>query len=502
MKLVGIIGSALLVLGLGANAAAQDAAPVTITLMSSVLSAEVDPPPKDWVWSQAVKDALNIDVNINWVDLGNYGTILNTRAGTNDLPDVFRVATTDLPLFAPQGILGAWGPLLAEMPSYVEGHNVTKLAPIGMYNGSQYGLVTQTTFPYKGMVSVRQDWLEKLGLKAPKTTDEYLAVMKAFTTQDPDGNGRNDTYGWSGFLNDDGSFANFDPMFGAFDALGSWRVVDGQVTPVATSDNRRQALTFFKQMVDEGVVDPDWQTQTYDDFRRKWENGRIGLFFEDWCGVYCPSNFSTFADANPESRLVVIDPPVGPNGASAGRTYSESGWIYAVSQKAIDAGKGEAIARLFEWLGSDGYYLTAYGPEGECWSRGENGIIQQNDEDSCRQRRALAAWAYKGSDEEYRSRYATVTEQSNGQTVDVGKILERSYQYPRTDVTKFAVIPPAAPVVAADMQRFTAENELQFALGQKSLDTWDDYVTTLNGVGLEQYVSEANTAAQATGLTQ
>ena len=156
------------------------------------------------------------------------------------------------------------------------------------------------------------------------------------------------------------------------------------------------------------------------------------------------------------AELVVIEPPVGPDGASAGRDYSESGWIYAVSQKAIDEGKGEAIARLFEWLGSDGYYLTAYGPEGECWSRGENDIIQQNEDDSCRRQRALASWAYKGSDEEYRSRYETVTEQSNGQTVDVGQILERSYEYPRTETTQFAVIPPASPVVAADMQRFTS----------------------------------------------
>ena len=499
MKKVSLI-IGLLALAFSTSAAAQDDAPVTLTLMSTVLSAEVDPPPKDWVWSKAVKDALNIDVNINWVDGANYATVLNTRAGTNDLPDIDRVATTDLPLLAPQGILGDWGPLLEGMPSYVEGHNVTELAPIGKFNDVQYGLVTQTTFPYKGMVSVRQDWLDKLGLEAPKTTDEYLEVMKAFTTQDPDGNGRNDTYGWSGFLNDDGSFGSFEPIFGAFDALGSWRIADGQIVPVATSTARRQALEFFKQMVTAGVVDPDWQTQTYDDFRRKWENGRVGLFFGDWCAVYCVANFPTFADANPDSRLVIIDPPVGPDGASAGNTYSQNGNIYAVSQKAIDEGKGEAIARLFEWLGADGYYLTAYGPKGECWSRDEDGIINQNDEDSCRQQRALATWAYKGSKEEYRGRYVTVTKQSNGQTVDVGKILERSYVYPKTDVTQFAVIPPASPVVAADMQRFTAENELQFVLGQKSFDDWDNYVATLNGIGLEQYTAEANAAAQATGL--
>ena len=303
-----------------------------------------------------------------------------------------------------------------------------------------------------------------------------------------------------GFLDDNGRLANFHPFFGAFDALGPWRIVDEQVVPVVTSENRRQALEFLSEMFAAGVVDPDWQTQTYDDFRANWEAGQIGMFVEDWCGAYCVGNFPTFADNNPEGVLEIVSPPVGPDGASAGGEYTQSGWIYAVSQNAIDEGKGEAIAQLFDWLGSDGYYLTAYGPEGECWERDENDIITQNDDDSCRQQRALGSWAYQGSVEEYEGRYVTVTEHSNGQTVDVGEILALSYEYPRTETTQFAVIPPATAIAAADMERFTAENELQFVLGQKSFDEWDDYVATLNSIGLEQYTAEANEAAQATGL--
>ena len=196
MKKVGLF-LGLLALAFSMSATAQDE-PVTIELMSSALSAEVDFPSEDWVWSQAVSEDLGINVDITWVDLADYGTILNTRAGTNDLPDLFRINVSDLPLLAPQGILADWGPLLEMMPNYVETHNVSELAPIGTYNGVQYGLVTQRTFPYKAVVSVRQDWLDALGLEAPTTTEEYLAVMEAFTTQDPDGNGRDDTYGWSG----------------------------------------------------------------------------------------------------------------------------------------------------------------------------------------------------------------------------------------------------------------------------------------------------------------
>ncbi len=42
---------------------------------------------------------------------------------------------------------------------------------------------------------IRQDWLDKLGLEAPRTWDELVQVAEAFVTQDPDGNGEDDTIG-------------------------------------------------------------------------------------------------------------------------------------------------------------------------------------------------------------------------------------------------------------------------------------------------------------------
>ena len=43
--------------------------------------------------------------------------------------------------------------------------------------------------------SARCDWMEKLGIEAPQTLDDYRAMFEAFATQDPDGNGQDDTYG-------------------------------------------------------------------------------------------------------------------------------------------------------------------------------------------------------------------------------------------------------------------------------------------------------------------
>lgn len=39
------------------------------------------------------------------------------------------------------------------------------------------------------MMFIRQDWLDNLNLEIPTTMEELKAVAKAFTEQDPDGNG-------------------------------------------------------------------------------------------------------------------------------------------------------------------------------------------------------------------------------------------------------------------------------------------------------------------------
>ena len=40
------------------------------------------------------------------------------------------------------------------------------------------------------MPIVRKDWLDELNLPEPATLDDYYNVLKAFTEQDPDGNGK------------------------------------------------------------------------------------------------------------------------------------------------------------------------------------------------------------------------------------------------------------------------------------------------------------------------
>lgn len=79
---------------------------------------------------------------------------------------------------------------------YLEEH--PELKPyITAGDGKMYGMTSARTplgVANHGMW-IRQDWLDNLGLDTPTTIDELNEVALAFTKNDPDGNGQDDTFG-------------------------------------------------------------------------------------------------------------------------------------------------------------------------------------------------------------------------------------------------------------------------------------------------------------------
>lgn len=496
----------------GVNTSAQEATPgdyppfrfdepVSLTLMTNVNSDEAGPPSEDWAWYQRVRDELNVDVQIEWITNDDrYTSTLRTRAATNDLPDVFQTDVATTALLADQGLVGDWTPLYQYMPTYARDRNVEALAPIGTVDGQQYGLVTRNPTPFKGVMAIRGDWLETLGLEAPTTTDEFLAVAEAFTIQDPDGNGAADTYGFSTSINFEGFISGFNGMQGAFGDLAPWTVVEGRLVNRAATEEHRQDLEFVSQLSAAGVMDPDWVSQEANDARTKWKAGRIGIVFEDWCATFCIQGYSEFKGANPGGRLEVIEPPVGPGGASSAGPSTEAGPQYGISQQAIDEGRGEAVARLLEWMNGPGYIPTAFGEEGLSYERDANGGIIQGTDIETFPYRQLVTWANRGTPDEWRIRYGSVETYDDGDVIDVYAILERCGNYPVTDITQWAAIPPPSPAVYSDFIRTQAEAEYAFMTGARPMEEWETHVETLNTVGLVEWTELAEARAREQGI--
>jgi len=119
----------------------------------------------------------------------DFETKLNAAAAAHNLPDVVIDDGAQLGTFESQGII-------TEVDrSKIAGNAQVKASAwkaVTDSKGKTYGV------PFSAQASVlliRTDWLRKVGMQAPTTWDQLEAVAKAFTTQDPDGNGKADTYG-------------------------------------------------------------------------------------------------------------------------------------------------------------------------------------------------------------------------------------------------------------------------------------------------------------------
>jgi multiple sugar transport system substrate-binding protein len=174
------------------------------------------------------------------------------------------------------------------------------------------------------LLFVRSDWLKKLNLKAPTNWAEMVSVAKAFTTQDPDGNGVNDTYGmtipgattrgyiswnWSTYLWQSGAdYVN---------------TAGGKVTPVINSAKAVEAAKWYEGLFcTDKVVQPGALNAVSADANKAFQTGVTGMYLT---GPYAIRVLDATAV---KGKYEVLAPPAGPANAE---TLAEGTNIYMMA---------------------------------------------------------------------------------------------------------------------------------------------------------------------------
>ena len=497
---------------------ATEIQPAEIELWAGGRVSEAAAPPDDWVAYQIIKDQLKITLKLVLLPStqSDQDTKINTAAASNSLPDIFMVSRDTWYKLVQAGLIAKVDDLLPLMPVRTSTHyNDPDRNRLATVDGSMYGLPDPGAMPMTDGLVIRQDWLDKLSLKAPTTLDEFLTVAKAFTFDDPDGNGKKDTYGFCAFI--DGSGLNamgvgprFDWLYGAYGVAGTWNLTSTENFGLnVRSDAYMQATQFIRTLNEEGVIDPDWPTLKKDDFRAGWKQGKCGMMHENFAALSTKSNYKAFDENFPEGEWVVLPPPAGPNGDKSDGTVILSARIYAVSQKAMDAGKGPAIARLLEWMaGEEGYYLLGFGQKGINYNLDANGNITLEglpdpalawNTAEMQPLTQLANMVYIFTPVELNARYPNHTSK-NGRTIEPLAYYKAFTEQPYTQATGSAIINP--PSNAADFTRFYSENIVKFVLGQEVLDetTWAAFVAGLDSLGAKDLEASAKTILQGAGF--
>lgn len=227
----------------------------------------------------------------------------------------------------------------------------------------------------QNVIVIRQDWLDKLKLTTPKTTEELYQVAKAFAEQDPDGNGQKDTYG-----------LNIGPgitdIFGGTGLNNSY--VDESGKLVRTWDNFEQYIAFAKQLYDEGIIDKDFITDNNGaKARQDFLNGKTGIYFVQantnmWNRLWIP-DYATLKANVPGADLEIVPNPKSPLGQYTVWINNPVQLTAVVNRNAKDP---KAIMEYVDFLSTPetGRTLTN-GIEGEHWQAGATGCPNPIDQE-------------------------------------------------------------------------------------------------------------------------
>lgn len=224
--------------------------------------------------------------------------------------------------------------------------------------------------------SYRQDWADKLGIDEPQTIEDVYNMLYAFTYDDPDGNGVDDTFGME-MTSYTGPFDIIQTWFGCGNG---WAEVDGQLIPVHMQDEYKEALDWLRKVYEDGLMPPDWAVRTTDTWSNGCKTGESGVYIDVMDGgrriwdYFVADETYTPSVANPDEAA-----SMNLLGAINGKTMATSGYngYFTLSASTCDTPeKIEAALTLLDKLNdNDMRLLTEYGIEGINYEVDENGYL-------------------------------------------------------------------------------------------------------------------------------
>lgn len=465
--------------------------PYTIDIITSGNQADPFPendPVKDWF-----KEKLNVELKVtSYINAAEKDQQIVLRYSSDNPPDLAYVSehTAALKLYKQGLLLNDVQKYLDKMPTYTaQMHKfdiVTRIA-----DGNMFSLSSLATAECNHWQTwIRKDWLDKLHLEMPRNTEDLLEVARRFTFDDPDGNGIDDTWGFSDCAEGGGMSwlsCNMSNIFG----MPEVDVIDGKVVPMQISPKYRKALGFVSQLVSEKTIDPDWYTQDWLACYNKIRAGQIGIIYMWMPGAMTVLEGGAGSGANPE-----------PNRKANGEVWEFEDWALLESdgylstdtwnkapgdwivsaQVEADEGKLNRLLHYIDYMTTpnEGGNVTSYmGQAGGILKkvgigvRGDYSIV----EPICLNNyRSLVFGGFPVNSKFYGTMPWFTGDEPEFQkkvmaAIDVVNALPTFTEY-----SLYVTTPTEMISMFTDLMKFTDQNQIDFILGNRSLDEWNAYV--------------------------
>lgn len=323
-----------------------------------------------------MEEHTNTKVNYTFVPNDSYEDKLSlTLASPEDMPMIISVGTLNGVITSAAEAGAFWDlsefikdsskyPNLAQSNDSVNNSLTVDGKLIGVYKARAIGRY--------GM-GYRQDWADKLGLDAPETLEDVYNMMYQFRYGDPDGNGKDDTYGLS-LCKYTGPFDIMQTWFGVGNG---WVEQGGELVPVHQTKEYKEALDWFKKMYDDGLVYEDWAVRDTATWADTVKNGECGIYIDVLDGArriwdyFENEQIPSVTNANEIASMNLV-------GTINDKTLATTGYngFFVITKAADTKEKVEACLSYLDKMCDDEMItLSSYGLEGVHWELDENGYL-------------------------------------------------------------------------------------------------------------------------------
>lgn len=338
-------------------------------------------------WTKWINE--NSPATVNWipVDRGQAQQKLSTLIASGSAPDL--IWEYDRNYIAQLANQGAIQPI----DEYIEKYSTTlkkyieenpELKSAMTINGKMYAVTSKRSIESianHGMW-IRQDWLDKLKLKAPETIEELIEVAKKFKDEDPDGNGEDDTVP----IVFNGNAVQIMRAF-FFTNENQWYLEDGQIKYGRTLDRFTDSLAFQKSLFDQGLIDKEYITDSnFQRSRQLWTTGKAGIYFASWS---MDNEIRDLKTNVPDAKLAPLEPVASKYGKNGLYQELPSNVLVAFNSD-MEEDKIETAVKFLDWMLEKGWYNMKFGEENVHYKLANGEVPQRLDADKYRAEVAFA----------------------------------------------------------------------------------------------------------------
>jgi len=144
------------------------------------------------------------------------------------------------------------------------------------------------------LIWLRKDWMDALGLSAPRTLSDVEEIIRQFKEKDPGHNGAGNTVGLvcdTSLCGGCGYSSEYtlDIIFAAYGAFPKQWIYDedGNVVYGSVQPEAKEALAHIHELYKEGILDQDFLMRTSSNLIELIVDGQCGSFFGPW---WAPNN--------------------------------------------------------------------------------------------------------------------------------------------------------------------------------------------------------------------